>query len=279
MNAINIKKIMLMSGFCFSLSASMVHASERQEAEQPQEFSPFETIFCPDSDVHELLAGALADKDLACLWRTTKALKNAFAHDVQKRFTLRKYWMHSHIGSRVLPGHNDINSVVISPDGKLLASASGDKTMRLWSIATGQSIREFQGHNRSVSSVAISPDGKLVASGSDEPRLWDVETGQSAELLGHSNWVFCVVFSYDGKLLASGSHDSTIRLWNGATGQSIRELRGHTGYVKSVVFLPDGNLLASGSGDRTIRLWNVKTGQSRVLQGHNGPALFYSNFA
>ncbi len=80
----------------------------------------------------------------------------------------------------------------------------------------------------------------------------------SFELSGHTNAVSSVAFSPDGKTLASGSRDSTIRLWDIASGnQKGQPLTGHTDSVYSVAWSPDGKTLASGSWDKTIRLWDV----------------------
>jgi|GEM_PF-1297353 len=88
-------------------------------------------------------------------------------------------------------------------------------------------------------------------------------------LTGHISMVNSVAFSPDGTTLASGSWDTTIKLWNVATGGLLRTLTGHTGYVYSVAFSPDGTTLASGSEDNTIKLWNVATGGLlRTLTGH-----------
>jgi WD40 repeat protein len=168
-----------------------------------------------------------------------------------------------------------VNSVAFSPDGKTLASASDDYTVRLWDLTTRQLLGQpLRGHGGKVNSVAFSPDGKTLASASNDytVRLWDVATRQPLrELLGHSDIVNSVAFSPDGKTLASTGWDRTVRLWDVATRQSLgKPLRGHSNSVNSVGFSPDGKTLASASGDRTVRLWDVATRQSlgEPLSGH-----------
>ena len=177
------------------------------------------------------------------------------------------------VQGHTLQGHTDgVNSVAFSPDGQTLASGSYDNTIRLWDVATGESLKILTGHTYEVNSVSFSPEGQTLASGSGDNtvRLWDVSTGETLRTLqGHTIFVLSVAFSPDGETLASGSRDRTIRLWDVSTGETLKTLRGHTDFVHSVSFSPDGETLASGSADNTIRLWDVSTGETlRTLQGH-----------
>ncbi|CAG8184312.1 unnamed protein product [Penicillium nalgiovense] len=176
--------------------------------------------------------------------------------------------------TQTLEGYSgSVGSVAFSPDSRLLASGSDNKTVWLWNPATGALTQTLEGHSDSVRSVVFSPDGRLLASGSTDKtvRLWDPATGALIQTLeGHSYSVRSVAFSPDGRLLASGSLDQTVRLWNPATGALFQTLEGHSDSVESVAFSPDGCLLASGSYDTTVRLWDPATGAlTQTLEGHS----------
>lgn len=172
----------------------------------------------------------------------------------------------------VQTGHtSSVPTVTFSPDGTLIASGSLDKTIKLWSAASGKELKTLHGHTDAVNSVAFSPDGKtLVSCSVDEVKLWDVASGRELRTFSeHTNNVLSVAFSPDGRTLTSCGVDGVVKLWNVASEHSLKTLFGHTDFVVSVAFSPDGKTLASGSWDDTVKLWDVGTGRElRTLYGH-----------
>ncbi|KAJ8067013.1 hypothetical protein OCU04_004393 [Sclerotinia nivalis] len=176
---------------------------------------------------------------------------------------------------QTLEGHSDsVNSVAFSANSKLLASASHDRTIKVWDAATGTLQQTLEGHSGWVKSIAFSADSKLLASASGDRtiKVWDAATGTLQQTLeGHSDSVNSIAFSANSKLLASASHDRTIKIWDAATGTLQQTLEGHSGWISSVAFSADSKLLASASGDRTIKIWDAATGTlQQTLEGHSG---------
>ncbi|KAB0242961.1 protein kinase [Microcystis aeruginosa EAWAG127a] len=175
---------------------------------------------------------------------------------------------------KTLTGHSDsVLSVAYSPDGRYLASGSGDNTIKIWEVATGKELRTLTGHSSGVYSVVYSPDGRYLASGGGDNtiKIWEVATGkQLRTLTGHSSRSLSVVYSPDSRYLASASIDNSIKIWEVATGKELRTLTGHFSGVYSVVYSPDSRYLASASADNTIKIWEVATGKElRTLTGHS----------
>jgi len=193
-----------------------------------------------------------------------------------------------------LEGHTDkIWDIDVSADGRFVASASHDGTLRLWDIFTepaprpppSESRGEAEGLNASlesgegrvlldvspqaVRSVAFSPDGRFVVLGlakgqSSNPdyslRLLEVETGREVRrLAGHQDVVGDVAFSPDGRLILSGSNGIAI-LWDAASGEQVHRFIGHAASVVAIAFSPDGRLAVSGAVDGSLFLWDAERG-------------------
>jgi WD40 repeat protein len=168
------------------------------------------------------------------------------------------------------PKHTDeVTSVVYSPDGRHIASASADRTVRMWDAVTGEPIEPaLTGHEDVVTSIVFRSDSRRVVSGSLDRtfRVWDAgpanEHSIGVPLQGHRGTVWSVAFDNDGRRIVSGSSDGELRLWDTASELPIGEpLKGHSDRVLSVAFSPDGRRVVSGSADRTLRLWNPLTSQ------------------
>jgi len=174
---------------------------------------------------------------------------------------------------RTFRGHTEsVNSVAFTPDGGTLASASADRTLKLWEVATGRQLRTLTGHTSYVNSVAFAPDGRTLASASwdNTLKLWDAVSGRELRTLNpYMQLQESVAFSPDGRMLASAGGDDKITLWDATSGLELRTLKGHWSFIHSIAFSPDGRTLASASADRTLKLWEAASGRElRTLDGH-----------
>jgi WD40 repeat protein len=171
--------------------------------------------------------------------------------------------------ARVLAGHQGpVTAVAMLPDGRVV-SGSGDNTLRVWDVESGQTLATLAGNDGLVAAVAVLPGGRVV-SGSTGGTLqaWDVERGQAlATLVGHRDTAWAMAVLPDCRVV-SGSADETLQVWDVERGQPLAALTGHQGMVSAVAVLPDGRVI-SGSADRTLRVWDVESGQAlATLAGH-----------
>jgi WD40 repeat protein/transcriptional regulator with XRE-family HTH domain/DNA-binding transcriptional regulator GbsR (MarR family) len=184
----------------------------------------------------------------------------------------------SHVLHLAWQAHGDTvdRSLTFSPDERLLATGSWDRTIKLWDVQSGALL--WTGwHSNLVEGLAFAPDGQRLASCGDDAviRIWDTHTGATVETIAVESAVYAVAWSPDGIHLAGACFDGRIQVWDLRGRQTMRPaipsqtLSGHTHWVLALAFAPDSTRLASGSWDRTVRLWDMANGRClRTLAGH-----------
>ncbi|KAI9276721.1 quinon protein alcohol dehydrogenase-like superfamily [Phascolomyces articulosus] len=198
--------------------------------------------------------------------RTRRPWKEVYS----ERLVVERNWRRNKYNVRVLRGHTDgVMCVQFCDANNILITGSYDKTVKVWSLDTGETIRTLEGHTRCVRALQFD-NAKLVTGSMDHTlKIWDWHAGRCIRTLeGHTGGVLSLHF--DSKLLASGSTDMTIRVWDFQRGECCT-LMGHTEWVNSVRICSQDNLLVSGSDDSTIRLWDLQTRSCvKVFNGHVG---------
>jgi WD40 repeat protein/DNA-binding SARP family transcriptional activator len=187
---------------------------------------------------------------------------------------------------RTLQGHvddagqvRDVNSITFSPDGSLVATASNDRTARIWDTATGKLILTLRGHTGILRTVAFAPDGKRVVTGGNDQtlRVWDLANGtQVLTLRGHQGIVFTAAYSPDGTriLTTAGGEDRTARIWDASSGRELLVFANHRGQVRGAAFSPDGKHVATTSNAGDVKIWDPATGKETLsLVGDPGVVL------
>jgi dipeptidyl aminopeptidase/acylaminoacyl peptidase len=256
---------------CFLASAEPAHAADAPFLQQP-DFDP------PPKGIVFSVAFSKDGKQIAL----AREEKSVSVHDWpsgKKRIVLEGH------GARVWTG-------AFSPDGKLLASCTGEYAqplvpgeVKLWDLATGKEKATLDGHKGLVFGVTFSPDGKLLLSTSWDGtvKVWDVATGkEKATLAEHRQAVRMAVYAPDSKTFATASFDGTVRFWDAATFKLQRTIEAHPRGVQCVAFSPDGKLLATcnrpGAGQQPpgeIKLWDADSGKELAnFTGYKGHVLW-----
>jgi len=184
----------------------------------------------------------------------------------------------------VFKGHGDTAfAVAWSPDGKLIATGSYDRVVRLFDPATGKLLRATggtNGHQNIILSTAFSPKGDRLATGSGDnsARVWDVPLKTPLREIVHPSAVKAVALSTDGKTIAGAGADGSIRVWSTVDGKAIQTLPGHPGGTTKVMFGINSPLLYSVGADSYLRVWNATTGQAIGAVGaHASPIVALSH--
>ncbi len=194
------------------------------------------------------------------LWRLTSTTREA------KRF------QSDYLGEN----YRGISCVAVSPDGKVLAWATGSNVIRVVNLINGETRFERTADNSWINCVRFSPDGRQLATGGidDRVRIWNAKSGElereielhsRKEVLSGCTWL---EYSPDGSCVAVAGASGTVTLWNASTGKLLNRFDDHDGPVSSIDFSPDANRLFTVGADGQLCRWDLKTGDSSTIDQH-----------
>ena len=176
---------------------------------------------------------------------------------------------------RTLKAHtNFVWDVAVTPDGRRALSASNDKTVKMWDLATGNLLATFSEHTSFVCSISIAPDGSRLAAGALDGsiKVWNIHSGDVVAHLHHGSYDAKVAWSpIDDYALTSGRDDGVLRVWNVRDLSCVRGIPCHRDPILKVVYLADGLRVVSVSADKTVKICRLDDGAClRVFTGHTG---------
>ncbi len=199
-------------------------------------------------------------------------LASAGGHNTIKLWDLRENTV------KDLNAHKDkVNSVIFSPDGKLLVSGSEDRTFKIWDISQWENIGTHEPITvrmpSPIHTAAFHPNGQLIATSGRHAKILDISNQAEIATFQHDVWVWTLAFSQDGNYLATDDGTgTTVKIWDIQVKQITTILEGHTSDINNVKFSPDNRILASSSWDGGIKLWAVSNWKLLGTLHNNGAA-------
>jgi WD40 repeat protein len=167
-------------------------------------------------------------------------------------------------------GHADyVSSVVVTSDGRMVVSASGDSNVIVWDLESGRRLHTLKAHTRPLVAVVVTSDSLRIVSGDLAGALiiWDLDTGkQLHQMKDHTEPIKAIAVSSDSRKAVSASGDKSLKIWDLNTGKCLRALIGHEDEVTDVIVTPEGHVV-SASKDTTLRVWNLKSGEEIAVLG------------
>ena len=202
--------------------------------------------------------------------------QRALLWDVSPEWTLERT---IGTGDMTSPIIDRVNALDFSPDGRLLASGSGEPTrsseIKLWKVADGSLAQEFKNtHSDTVLALDFSADGKYLASGGADKfaRVIDLTSGKLVKSFeGHTHHVLGVSWKRDGRTLASSGADNVIKVWDFLTGEKKKNIEGFGKEVTSIQFISSSDQAVATGGDSQVRMVR-ENGES--VRTFNGPTDF-----
>jgi hypothetical protein len=172
------------------------------------------------------------------------------------------------------PGVREVRELNFSPDGKTAIFAGGhnDFRVRLWNVETGESVRDFQGHQRPVHAAAFTPNGQRIVSVSEDRtlRIWDAALGSELGQIPMTALTKCLAIAPDGVTAVTGNGEGIVEVWNLDKRERLAAFARHTGYINSVAVTT--HLALSASFDRSVRLWRLPRLADSTSQADTKPA-------
>ncbi len=220
-------------------------------------------LFASNKHLEAMIAAIKAQRGIDSLGKVDPKI----ATQVETALTQAIYGTNEY--NQLVDHQGSVLSVDISLNGQLIATASNDKTVKIWQ-QNGKLWKTLP-HSATVHRVAFSPDNKSLVSGSLDGtvKLWNVEGKLLQDIQGHNAPVWGVAFSPNGQMFASASGDRTVKIWR-TDGTLLTTLTGHQQAVWNVAFDPESQIVASAGVDRTVKLWQIDGKLLKNLEGHQG---------